>query len=276
MTRDDNSGSEWQLNTVIKRTLWEHKQKACEGSRGAAYILMVMESVSTGIHYRRPLKWASIEPLSLEEEGNRSVDSDGRRPAKQTNKKKRQKRVTAEKQRWNFLLPLRLHGGVSHWDNNTCHCLVEKGATIQDHKGEKRINGREWKWSSNKNKSVGILPLRHFRLTLRSHQSAARLAESESHQRVYVLTRNGQWNVSRGPLEHGGVSAASYRCITLNQAHHLQHLWQLWDLFHRSVWRKHPSKNFLKEAKQKNQTQTQSKKVSLVSTTIKVHVLDHR
>lgn len=250
MTRDDNSGSEWQLNTVIKRTLWEHKQKACEGSRGAAYILMVMESVSTGIHYRRPLKWAAIEPLSLEEEGNRSVASDRRRPAKRTNKK-RQKRVTAAKQRWNFLLPLRLHGGVTHWGNNTCHCLVEKGATIQVHKGEKRINGREWKWSSNKNKSVGILPLRHFRFTLRSHLSAVRLAESESHQSVYVLTWNGQWNVSRGPLEYGGVSAASYRCITLNQAHQLQHLRQLWDLFHSSVWRKHPS-SFGRKTKKPN------------------------
>lgn len=217
---------------------------------------------------------------SLTGRGGKQISRLGRTTTRETNKqKKRQKRVTAEKQRWNFLLPLRLHGGVSHWGNNTCHCLVEKGATIQVHKGKKRINGREWKWSSNKNKSVGILPLRHFRFTLRSHQSAARLAESESHQRVYVLTWNGQWNVSRGPLQHGGVSAASYRCITLNQAHHLQHLWQLWDLFHRSVWRKHPSKTFLKaaalEAKQKNQTQTQSKKVSLVSTTIKVHVLDH-
>lgn len=207
-----------------------------------------MESVSTGIHYRRPLKWAAIEPLSLEEEGNRSVASDGRRH-RQTNKQtKRQKRVMAAKQRWNFLLPLRLHGGVSHWGNNTCHCLVDKGATIQVHKGgEKIINGSEWKWSSNKNKSVGVLPLRHSRFTLRSHLSVLRLAGSESHQRVYVLTWNGQWNVSRGPLEYGGVSAASYRCITLNQARHqLQHLRQLWDLFHRSVWRKHPSKTFLK------------------------------
>lgn len=57
--------------------------------------------------------------------------------------------------------------------------------------------------------------------------SAVRLAGSESHQRVYVLTWNGQWNVSRGPLEYGGVSAASYRCITLNQARQLQHLRQL-------------------------------------------------
>lgn len=172
MTRDDNSGAEWQLNTVIKRTLRERKQNACEGSRGAAYVLMVMESVSTGIHYRRPLKWAAIEPLSLEEEGNRSVASDGRRH-RQTNKQtKRQKRVMAAKQRWNFLLPLRLHSGVSHWGNNTCHCLVEKGATIQVHKGGKKImNGREWKWSSNKNKCVGILPLGHFGFTLRSHLS---------------------------------------------------------------------------------------------------------
>lgn len=77
-----------------------------------------------GIHYHQPLKWAAIEPLALEEEGNRSVASDRQQPRKN---KHTRKGVAAEKLRWNFLLQLRL-GGVSHWGNDTRRCPVqEKG-----------------------------------------------------------------------------------------------------------------------------------------------------
>lgn len=49
MTKNDNSKSEWQLNTVIKHTLWDTNER---GELENSIYVMVIEVVSTEIHYQ--------------------------------------------------------------------------------------------------------------------------------------------------------------------------------------------------------------------------------
>lgn len=106
-----------------------------------------MESVSTGIHYRRPLKWAAIEHPHWK---RRETDQSPRTDNCQQKKQKKELPPSTPASWWSISLGQQ-HSSLPGW---------KKGHNSSS-QGEKRdgVNGREWEWRWHVNKSDGILPL---------------------------------------------------------------------------------------------------------------------
>lgn len=106
-----------------------------------------MESVSTGIHYRRPLKWAAIEHPHWK---RRETDQSPRTDNCLQDKQKKELPPSTPASWWSISLGQQ-HSSLPGW---------KKGHNSSSQGGKRDgVNGREWGWRWHVNKSDGILPL---------------------------------------------------------------------------------------------------------------------